>query len=51
VIVRLNGVNEAAAPTDEEKAQYRRFLASRVGQQDFAAYRKQLETKADIKKF
>jgi peptidyl-prolyl cis-trans isomerase D len=51
VIVRLNGVNEAAAPTDEEKAQYRRFLASRVGQQDFAAYRKQLETKADIKKY
>ncbi|MEW5508678.1 SurA N-terminal domain-containing protein [Pseudomonas antarctica] len=51
VIVRLNGVNEAAAPTDEEKAQYRRFLASRVGQQDFAAYRKQLESKADIKKF
>jgi peptidyl-prolyl cis-trans isomerase D len=51
VIVRLNGVNEAAAPTDEEKAQYRRFLASRIGQQDFAAYRKQLETKADIKKF
>ncbi|TKK32799.1 peptidylprolyl isomerase [Pseudomonas sp. CFBP13528] len=51
VIVRLNGVNEAAAPTDEEKAQYRRFLASRIGQQDFAAYRKQLETQADIKKF
>lgn len=51
MIVRLNGVNEAAAPTDEEKAQYRRFLASRIGQQDFAAYRKQLETKADIKKF
>ena len=51
VIVRLNGVNEAAAPSEEEKAQYRRFLASRVGQQDFAAYRKQLETKADIKKY
>ncbi|MGO4802575.1 SurA N-terminal domain-containing protein [Pseudomonas sp. W22_MBD1_FP4] len=50
-IVRLNGVNEAAAPSEEEKAQYRRFLASRVGQQDFAAYRKQLETKADIKKY
>jgi peptidyl-prolyl cis-trans isomerase D len=50
-IVRLNGVNEAAAPSDEEKAQYRRFLASRVGQQDFAAYRKQLEAQADIKKF
>lgn len=51
VVVSLNGVNEAAAPTDEEKAQYRRFLASRVGQQDFAAYRKQLESQADIKKF
>lgn len=51
MIVRLNGVNEAAAPTDEEKAQYRRFLASREGQQDFAAYRKQLESQADIKRF
>ncbi|MDY7534369.1 SurA N-terminal domain-containing protein [Pseudomonas sp. Bout1] len=51
MIVRLNAVNEAAAPNDDEKAQYRRFLASRVGQQDFAAYRKQLETKAEIKKF
>ncbi|RON41945.1 peptidylprolyl isomerase [Pseudomonas frederiksbergensis] len=51
VIVRLNGVNEAAAPTDEEKAQYRRFLASRIGQQDFAAYRKQLEGEADIKRY
>jgi len=51
VIVRLNGVNEAAAPTDEEKAQYRRFLASRIGQQDFAAYRKQLEAEADIERF
>ncbi|MCL9802200.1 SurA N-terminal domain-containing protein [Pseudomonas sp. rhizo66] len=51
MIVRLNGVNEAAAPTDEEKLQYRRFLASREGQQDFAAYRKQLEAQADIKRF
>ncbi|AZD09295.1 Peptidyl-prolyl cis-trans isomerase PpiD [Pseudomonas chlororaphis] len=51
VVLQLNGVNEAAAPTDEEKAQYRRFLASRVGQQDFAAYRKQLENQADIKRF
>ncbi|MCQ6259698.1 SurA N-terminal domain-containing protein [Pseudomonas sp. Q11] len=51
VVVRLNGVNEAAAPTDEEKAQYRRYLASRVGQQDFAAYRKQLESEADIERF
>ncbi len=51
MIVRLNGVNEAAAPTEEEKAQYRRFLASREGQQDFAAYRKQLEAQAEIKRF
>lgn len=51
VVVRLNGVNEAAAPTDEEKAEYRRYLASRVGQQDFAAYRKQLESQAEIKRF
>ncbi|KPG93011.1 peptidylprolyl isomerase [Pseudomonas sp. RIT-PI-q] len=51
VIVRLNGVNEAAAPTEEEKAQYRRFLASRIGQQDFAAYRKQLESQAEIKRY
>ncbi len=51
VIVRLDGVNEAAAPSEEEKAQYRRFLASRIGQQDFAAYRKQLESQADIKRY
>jgi len=51
MIVRLNGVNEAATPTEEEKAQYRRYLASRIGQQDFAAYRKQLESEADIKRF
>ncbi|WP_447769075.1 SurA N-terminal domain-containing protein [Pseudomonas kilonensis] len=51
MVVRLNGVNEAAAPTDEEKAEYRRYLASRVGQQDFAAYRKQLESQAEIKRF
>lgn len=51
VIVRLNGVNQGAAPTDDEKAQYRRFLASRAGQQDFAAYRAQLEAKAKIERF
>ncbi|WP_166224198.1 SurA N-terminal domain-containing protein [Pseudomonas atagonensis] len=51
MIVRLNAVNEAAAPTDEEKVQYRRFLASREGQQDFAAYRKQLEAQAEIKRY
>jgi peptidyl-prolyl cis-trans isomerase D len=51
VIVRLNGVNHAAAPTDQEKVQYRRFLASRSGQQDFASFRAQLESKAKIEKF
>jgi len=51
VIISLNGVNEGAAPTDQEKASYRRFLASRIGQQDFAAYRKQLESEAQIKRF
>jgi peptidyl-prolyl cis-trans isomerase D len=51
VIVRLNGVNQAAVPTDEEKAQYRQFLASREGKQDFAAYRAQLESTAKIEKY
>jgi len=51
VIVRLNGVNQAAPATDAEKSQYRRFLASREGQQDFAAYRAQLEAAAKIEKY
>ncbi|KAB0550043.1 peptidylprolyl isomerase [Pseudomonas argentinensis] len=52
VVVRLKGVSEPEqALSDEEKAMYRRFLASRSGQQDFAAYRKQLESKADIERY
>jgi peptidyl-prolyl cis-trans isomerase D len=51
VVLRLNGVNEAVAPSEEEKANYRRFLASRAGQQDFAAYRKLLEGKAEVTKY
>lgn len=51
VVLRLNGVNDDAKPTDEEKASYRRFLASRVGQQDFAAYRKQLENEAKVERY
>ncbi|SDG30608.1 peptidyl-prolyl cis-trans isomerase D [Pseudomonas benzenivorans] len=52
VVVRLNGVNEPEeALADEDKAMYRRFLASRSGQQDFSAFRKQLEAKADIERF
>ena len=51
VVLRLNGVNDAAKPTDEEKASYRRFLASRVGQQDFEAYRKQLQNEAKVERY
>ena len=51
-VIRLKGVSEPEqALSDEEKAMYRRFLASRSGQQDFAAYRKLLESKADIERF
>ncbi len=51
VVLRLNGVNEGAAASEQEKGEYRRYLASRAGQQDFVAYRKQLETKADITRY
>jgi peptidyl-prolyl cis-trans isomerase D len=52
VIIRLNGVSQPEqALSDEDKAMYSRFLASRVGQQDFAAFRKQLEETADIERF
>ena len=52
VLVRLNGVSQPEqALSDEDKAMYRRFLASRIGQQDFAAFRKQLEATAEIERF
>ena len=52
VIIRLNGVSQPEQTlSEEDKAMYSRFLASRVGQQDFAAFRKQLEEKADIERF
>lgn len=52
VIIRLNGVSQPdAALSDEEKAMYGRFLASRVGQLDFDAFRKQLEAEAKIERF
>jgi peptidyl-prolyl cis-trans isomerase D len=52
VILRLNGVNQPEqALSEEEKAMYARFLASRSGQQDFAAFRRQLQAKADIERF
>lgn len=52
VVLRLDGVGQAKAELNaEEKTSYRRFLASRAGQQDFAAYREQLKEKADIERF
>ncbi|NIF18541.1 SurA N-terminal domain-containing protein [Pantoea sp. Cy-639] len=51
VVIQLKGVNEGAAATEDEKAQIRRYLASRAGSQDFAAYRKQLEGSADITRY
>ncbi|MFZ3183346.1 MAG: SurA N-terminal domain-containing protein [Pseudomonas sp.] len=52
VLVRLNGVNTPVeALDDEEKAMYRRFLTSRSGQQDFAAYSRQQEAVAKIERF
>ncbi|MEO4048994.1 SurA N-terminal domain-containing protein [Pseudomonas sp. CAU 1711] len=52
VVLRLDGVGQAQAElSEEEKVSYRRFLASRAGQQDFAAYRAQLQEEADIERF
>ena len=51
VVLRLNAVNDGAQPTAEEKATYRRVLASRAGQQDFSAFRKQLENEAKVERY
>lgn len=52
VLVRLSGVSEPEAKmTEEEKAMYQRFLASRSGQDDFSAFRRQLQEQAKIEKF
>ena len=52
ILIRLNGVNEPViALSDEEKARYRNFMASRQGEQDFAAYQQQLQEKAEITRF
>lgn len=52
VVIRLNGVNQSDAPlSEQEKAMYSRFLASRSGQQDFSAFRRQLEEAAKIERF
>lgn len=52
VLIRLNGVSEPSATlSDQEKAMYRQFLASRSGQEDFAAFRRQLQDQAKIEKY
>ncbi len=52
VVVRLSGVSEPKADLSaEDKQNYRRFLASRSGQQDFAAYRQMLHENAEIETF
>ncbi|UVE19478.1 SurA N-terminal domain-containing protein [Pseudomonas sp. LS44] len=52
VVVQLKGVSEPEGElTAEEKEMYHRFLASRAGQQDFAAFRNKLETQAKIERF
>jgi peptidyl-prolyl cis-trans isomerase D len=52
VVVRLDGVSEPTADlSEEDKQNYRRFLASRSGQQDFAAYRQMLHADAEIETF
>ena len=52
VVVRLSGVSEPNAElSEEDKQNYRRFLASRSGQQDFAAYRQMLHENAEIETF
>lgn len=52
VLIRLSGVNEPKAElSEEDKQNYRRFLGSRSGQQDFAAYRQMLHADAEIETF
>ncbi len=52
VLLRLQGVGSAGAELGaEELAMYRRFLASRSGQQDFQAFQRQLREQAEIERF
>ncbi|WP_312358299.1 SurA N-terminal domain-containing protein [Stutzerimonas balearica] len=52
VVLRLKGVNEPEqALSDEERRNYRRFLASRIGQQDFESFRKKEQAGAEIERF
>ena len=52
VLLRLTGVSEPEQVVDANEVQmYQRFLASRAGQEDFAAYRTRLQRESDIERF
>lgn len=52
LLLRLDGVSSAAGELSaEELEMYRRFLASRRGQQDFQAFQRQLQAEAQIERF
>jgi len=52
MVVQLFAVNELKDPlSEEEKNFYQQALASRRGAEDFAAFRKQLQQKAKIKRY
>lgn len=52
VVIRLDGVSEPDTElSEQDKQSYRRFLASRSGQQDFAAYREMQHAEAKIETF
>ncbi|MGV8842556.1 MAG: SurA N-terminal domain-containing protein [Pseudomonas sp.] len=52
VVVQLKGVSAPQSTlSKDEKAMYRRYLASRSGEQDFAAYRNHLQAQAKIERF
>ncbi|MNC61807.1 hypothetical protein D3C75_1117730 [compost metagenome] len=52
LVLRLNGVSSSEAELSaEELTMYRRFLASRSGQQDFLAFQRQLQAEAQIERF
>ncbi|MBM7062048.1 SurA N-terminal domain-containing protein [Pseudomonas sp. UL073] len=51
-VLQLKGVSEPKGElAADEKEMYRRFLASRSGQQDFSAYRNGLEKQAKIERY
>jgi len=52
VVLQLKGVSAPKSTlSKDEKAMYRRYLTSRSGEQDFAAYRTHLQEQAKIERF